>query len=104
MFNDISPESYTSPLANISPATIDKQQKDRQRERDETLSQLPLLKIVIKRLDKRIAETDSNKITRLLAKRYELEGNEAMALQEIVHDILITERRFIETRISRAKP
>lgn len=104
MFNDISPEGYSSPIANFLPVTPSKQKQASDKERNETLAQLPLIKTVMKRLDKRIADTDSNKVTRLVAQKYGLPGDEAMALQDIVHDILDEERRFIETRISRLKP
>ena len=101
MHNDISPEGYSSPLLPLTPQ---KQVEVANSERDETLSQLPLLKTVLTRLDKRLAETDSNKVTRQLAEKYSLSGENAMALQEIVHDILNKEKGYIETRIKRAKP
>jgi hypothetical protein len=101
MHNDVSPEGYSSPLLPFAPQA---QTKANDVEHDETLAQVPLLKTVIKRLEKRIAETDSNRATRLLAQKYELSVDNASALQEIINQILTIEKGYIEARIKRAKP
>lgn len=99
--NDISPEGYSSPLL---PGTPQRQTEAKETEHDETLAQVPLLKAVLKRFDKRMAETDSNKVTRLIAKKYDLSVDVASVLQERIHEILEIERNYIDGRIKRAKP
>lgn len=101
MDNDISPEGYSSPLL---PMTPQKQVEAAESERGETLAQVPLLKTVLQRLDKRIAETDSVKTTLLLADKFKLPPEQALVLQNILNQQLETERNYIETRIKRAKP
>jgi hypothetical protein len=101
MDNDISPEGYSSPLLPFEPR---KQSEAKSHEREETLAQVPLLKTVIKRFEKRLAETDSVKEALKLADKYKLTREEALILQNIVHQQLETERRYIEARINRTKP
>lgn len=101
MFNDISPEGYSSPLLPFEPQ---RQSEAKENERAETLAQVPLLRSVLKRLEKRIAETDSVKEALKLADKYEITHSEAIILQNILNQQLETERRYIESRISRVKP
>lgn len=97
---DISPHGYTSPM--FLDTRIERQVA-LQEERAETLAQVPLLKQVINRLEKRIEATDSVKEALALAKKYEISREQVLVLLDIVRPILETERRYIETRIKRAK-
>lgn len=102
MDNDISPQGYSSPLANFEPQIPNDRKIAEQKERDETLSQLPLLKTVLTHLDRRIAETDSVKHARQLADKYKLTSDQALAIQTIMNELITKERSFIDNRIVRA--
>lgn len=97
---DISPQNYLSPA--FLEARVERKQAEEQ-ERSETLNQLPLLKQVVERLEKRIEATDSVKEALLIAKKYEISREQALVLLDIVRPMLEAERRYIETRIKRAK-
>jgi hypothetical protein len=97
---DISPQNYLSPL--FIEARTERKQAEEQ-ERADTLAQLPLLKQVIGRLEKRIEATDSVKAALELAKKYDISREDALVLLDIVRPMLEAERRYIETRVKRAK-
>lgn len=100
-YNDISPQGYSSPLL----PTVPSQQKEASdRDRQETLAQLPLLKKVIDRLDNRIATTDSVKEALRLASSYKIDRETALVVLDIVRTQLETERNFINNKVKRAKP
>lgn len=100
MFNDISPEGYSSPLLPFTPLNQTKSASD---EREATLAQVPLLKEVIKHLDSRIAATDSIKQAMVIADEYEIERETALVALNIVRQQLDTERSYIQARVDRAK-
>ena len=97
--NDISPEGYSSPLL---PFTTPSQRLDDAKDHEQTLSQLPLLKKVVKRLDDRIA--DSNSIIRAIevAKKYDISRDNALVALDTVRQQLEDERGYIQTCINRA--
>lgn len=99
MYNDISPAGYSSPML---VKTERKQNDSSLREIEETLSQLPLIKDVVKRLDKQIALTDSiNQAQRLAAKK-NISLEVALAALSEINERLVAERTYIEARVSRA--
>lgn len=99
MYNDISPTGYRSPLAlNIKT----EHQKAEERQKEETLSQLPLLKEVVKRLDNRISATDSVKQALVIAKKYDIGRETALVVMDLVRQQLEVERGFIQTRVDKA--
>ena len=100
MFNDISPEGYQSPLLPFPAPT---QQQQDAKDREETLSQLPLLKEVVKHLDKRIAATDSIKESRRIAESHNILPEVAEVVLLELHKMLETERGYIQGRVDRAK-
>lgn len=99
MDNDISPDGYRSPM--FLSITSGYQQAEA-RQKDETLSQVPLLKEVMKRFDRRIAATDSVKQALILAQKYEIDRETALVVLDLVRQQLETERGFIQTRIDKA--
>lgn len=100
MFNDISPEGYRSPLFLNTKTEY---QKAEERQRDDTLAQLPLLKEIVTRLDKRISATDSVKQALIVAKRYDIDRETALVVLDLVRQQLEVERGFIQTRVDKAK-
>jgi hypothetical protein len=99
MDSDISPDGYRSPA--FWGAKSDHQLAV-ERQREETLSQIPLLKEVVKRMDGRIAATDSVKQVLVVAKQYEIDRETALVVLDLVRQQLEVERGFIQTRIDKA--
>lgn len=75
MYNDVSPNGYQSPLLARVPK---KQEGNYERERADTLAQLPLIKAVLTRLDRTISKTDSIKEAMSLAKKHEISIENAL--------------------------
>ena len=99
-FTDVAPQGYQSPLI---PTASDFQQRTDKREQQETLEQLPLLKKVVTRLDKRIAATDSIENALVVADKYKTSTENALIALHIVRQQLETERGFVQARIDRLK-
>jgi len=97
---DISPQNYLSPMF-IEPR-IERKAAEEQ-ERADTLAQVPLLKQILDRLDKRIEYTDSVKWALAIAKKYDISRDDALLILDIVRPMLEAERRYIETRVKRAR-
>lgn len=97
MFNDVEPEGYTPPHFTLAEPTV--QEKASKDKRDATLEQLPLLKEVVTRLDKRIALTDSVKEAMKLAEASQITREEALIVLETVRVQLEAERTFILGRL-----
>jgi len=79
--------------------TTSEKAKDVRAEYDKTLSQVPLLKEEIKRLDARIAATDSIKEAESVAKTYGISKENALIVLSIVNPILTLEKSIIEGRV-----
>lgn len=105
MDNDISPQGYGSPLANMQPVIPDERKIAAEKERNDTLSQLPLLKAVLKDLDKRINQLNDRKYcrTQRTTKYAELTAEQFDVVADIATDILTSERNHINNRIVRAR-
>lgn len=99
MYNDISPQGYSSPMLVKAQSSL----PDRyQVEIEQTLAQLPLIKEVVRRLDKQIAKTDSIiEAQRLSAKKGITLETALTALSEI-NERLVAERTYIQARVNRA--
>ena|SRR6185503_5987697 len=81
--------------------TPQKQAEDRQKEISETLDQLPLLKQVVKRLDKQIAHLDSLNSIQVNIDQDPLTFQKVHAANQMSKSFLTNERNYILTRIER---
>ena len=95
MQDDIYPAS-TEFRFGVEPVN---KQKDLQAEYETTLSQLPLLKEELKRLDERIKATDSVAEALAIAKTYEISVENALVVLRVINPILSVEKSIIEGKV-----
>jgi hypothetical protein len=93
---------YTG-IRPYQPPRPSNQSEDEQKRLKEVFDQLPLLKETIKHLDKRLAHTDSNKRTIALKAKYSLDSEQAMAVQDVLNDLLTAERNWMTNRVKGAQ-
>lgn len=96
-------EYNAAPFTTSRPYVVPNPQKeDIDKEVDQTLEQLPVLKQVLKHLDEKIASTDSVKKALELAVKYSLSKEDALIILDIVNQQLSAERSYIKARVERA--
>lgn len=100
MDSEISPNGYSSPLLPTVPTS---QKEATDKEREDTLAQLPLLKEVVARLESRITKTDSIKEALIVAQRYKISREQALVVLDLVRSQLEGERNYINRRVKRTK-
>lgn len=85
----------------FAPVVPQKQAEERKREINETLDQLPLLKQVIKRLDKQIAQLDTLSSIQADIKDDPATFQKIFEANKLAKAVLAGERSYIMARIER---
>lgn len=94
-------EFNAAPTSRVRPYHA--QKHENKKEVSEILDELPLLKSIIKRLERRIEATDSVKQALTIATQYKITREQALIILDIVRTQIETEKGWLLSKLDKVR-